>query len=205
MPEITFAKIIGFSSEDSANHLYAHNLLKSKDFKSWKCDEWQTSSYVILETNDDHKVDNIEIGNDGSAFVEVFVANAGTALSDPNKQLKYQVLLSTSSFMTPSDSKLQANCQRIRQFPNEKLSPNARNEKWNRFKIVCTQPFNKTIPFGLAFVRFNTRPEVDEEMDITPGSSALNIGPFRLRSAANDDPESDRNSQTTKASKLRNT
>ncbi|CAG2178081.1 unnamed protein product, partial [Oppiella nova] len=99
MPEIAFEKVSAFSSEDAANQLFANNLLKTKDFKSWKCREWEDKSHVILETTDAYKVDNIEIGNDCSAFAEVLVSNT----SAPNA--RFQVLLSTSSFMTPSDSK----------------------------------------------------------------------------------------------------
>ncbi|XP_054168799.1 DNA repair protein XRCC1-like [Oppia nitens] len=206
MPQISFSRVSEFSSEDVANQLVANNLLnKTKDYRSWKCHNWQQTASIVLDADNDdgsgggYRVDNIEIGNDCSAFVEVFVANT---LTDP--KCKFQVLLSTSSFMTPSESKALSslsatatandgnnNSSRIRNFPNDKLSPNSRNEKWNRFKIVCTQPFNKTIGYGLSFIRFNTKEitdDDDEEMT-AQSSSTLNIGPFRLRSAANDDSD----------------
>jgi DNA-repair protein XRCC1 len=53
----------------------------------------------------------MDIGNDGSAFVEVLVGRSGSTSDDG-----YQVLLVTSSFMSPSESKSNSNTNRVRMF-----------------------------------------------------------------------------------------
>lgn len=57
--------------------------------------------------------------------------------------LSTQVILVASSFMTPMDARQGTNLNRVRMFGAEKLSQSFVKEKWDRVKIVCTQPFNK--------------------------------------------------------------
>ncbi len=121
--------------------MIANNLLRTNEYKSWKCSEWQSISYVIFELSKPTLIESIEIGNDCSAFVEVLVSHSEAI------KPRYQVLLSTSSFMTPSESHSLTNCNRVRIFNKEKLSPNSVNEKWDLIKVVCTQPFNKVYNF----------------------------------------------------------
>ena len=54
-----------------------------------------------------------------------------------------QVLLVSSSFMSPADSRNNSNRNSVRIFGADKLSKTTASEKWDRVKIVCTQPFNK--------------------------------------------------------------
>ena len=55
----------------------------------------------------------------------------------------FQVLLVASSFMNPMESRNSSNPTRVRIFSEEKLSKAAIGEKWDRIRVVCTQPFNK--------------------------------------------------------------
>lgn len=55
----------------------------------------------------------------------------------------FQVILVASSFMTPLESRNGTNRNTVRMFGVEKLSNAVSSEKWDRVKIVCTQPFNK--------------------------------------------------------------
>lgn len=75
--------------------------------------------------------------------------------------------------MTPMDAMNMTNCNRVRMFTADDLSAAASQEKWDRVKIVCTQPFNKNIPYGLTFVAFSSK---DEDV--------ADFGKFRLRAAS---------------------
>ena len=48
-----------------------------------------------------------------------------------------------SSFMTPSESRVSQNPNRVRIFGSDQLSKAVAGQKWDRVKVVCTQPFNK--------------------------------------------------------------
>ena len=70
--------------------------------------------------------------------------NLETLLLFSNKRLiKFQVILVASSFMSPLESRNGTNRNAVRIFGADKLSKIVANEKWDRVKVVCTQPFNK--------------------------------------------------------------
>lgn len=54
--------------------------------------------------------------------------------------------------MTPMDARAETNRNRVRLFAHDSLSDPERKEKWDRIKIVCTQPFNKHMQYGLSFI-----------------------------------------------------
>lgn len=54
-----------------------------------------------------------------------------------------QVLLVTSSFMSPMESHNGTNTNRVRFFGPSLLVKAHAQEKWDRVKIVCSQPYNK--------------------------------------------------------------
>ncbi len=109
----------------------------------------------------------MDIGNEGSAFVEVLLGRSST----PDL---FEVLVGMSTLMTPIESKQWSNTNRVRMFGEkldvknfpfswllndyysvnlmlkrlfragkEKLAKPVAEQKWDRVKIVCTQPFNK--------------------------------------------------------------
>jgi len=45
--------------------------------------------------------------------------------------------------MTPLEARSGSNRTAVRMFDSSKLSATVVKEKWDRVKIVCTQPFNK--------------------------------------------------------------
>lgn len=57
--------------------------------------------------------------------------------------LCWQVILVASSFMSPIESRNSTNTNRVRMFGPSDLSKTAAEQKWDRVKLVCTQPFNK--------------------------------------------------------------
>ena len=123
----------------------------------------------------------MDIGNEGSAFVEVLLGRS----SSPDS---FEVLLGMSTFMTPTESKQWTSTNRVRMFGEngpphphtpphthntpthththiytehnahththrtqhtrtgkEKFAKSVYDQKWDRVKIVCTQPYNKVM------------------------------------------------------------
>ena len=73
MAPLKFKKIVGFSSEDPL--FPASNLLTNG---KWKCkEEGEKQAWVCLQLEELSIISNIDIGNNGSAFVEVQVGRQG--------------------------------------------------------------------------------------------------------------------------------
>ncbi|OCT57131.1 hypothetical protein XELAEV_18003960mg [Xenopus laevis] len=137
MPVIKLKHVVSCSSADTTHT--AENLLKADTYRKWKAarpGEKQIS--VILQFEKEEQIHSIDIGNEGSAFVEVLVGRS-TSISEQ----EYEVLLGMSSFMSPSESKNESNLNRTRMFGPDKLVKGAAEKKWDRVKIMCTQPYTK--------------------------------------------------------------
>jgi len=61
--------------------------------------------------------------------------------------------------MTPAEARSNTNIHKVRLFDAENLSKTAVTECWDRVKVVCTQPFNKSISYGLSFITLLTEDE----------------------------------------------
>lgn len=64
---------------------------------------------VLMQLEQLSLVHSLDIGNEGSAFVEILLGRS----SAPDE---FEVLLGMSTFMTPSESKQWANSNRVRMF-----------------------------------------------------------------------------------------
>ncbi|XP_069974361.1 DNA repair protein XRCC1-like isoform X2 [Penaeus vannamei] len=175
MPTIKFSEVLSFTSEDP-NHP-ADNLLRQETHRKWKCaaglSEKQASVTLKLERLT--SIRSIDIGNAGSAFVEVLAAR-----EDAN----FKVLLVASSFMTPIESRNASDLHRVRMFGPDKLNKDVASEKWDRIKVVCTQPFNKNLQYGLSFVTVSSAAE-----ETTPTApKAIKLGSFTLKEEDENDP-----------------
>lgn len=148
MPIGVFKTVREVSSEDAVH--VAANLLQENAAKKWKTQAiGEKSAHVILEFEEPQQITGIDIGNEHAAFVEVLVSKTGCQLDD------FKELLLSSSFMTPIESKNSSNTNRVRCFSTEALCPAALTDKWKLVKIVCTQPFNKHVQYGLSFVKMH--------------------------------------------------
>ncbi|XP_033837040.1 DNA repair protein XRCC1 [Periophthalmus magnuspinnatus] len=173
MPEIKLKHVVSCSTEDTTHK--ADNLLSSDTYRKWKAakpGEKQTS--VIIQFEKEEQVHSIDIGNEGSAFIEVLVGN-----SSASRDQDYEVLLVTSSFMSPTESRNGTNLNRVRFFGPGQLQKSTAQEKWDRVKIVCTQPYSKNIAYGLAFVKFHSPPDKNDPPPTSPKLTKL--GQFRLK------------------------
>uniref|UniRef100_A0A8B9XG17 X-ray repair cross complementing 1 n=1 Tax=Bos mutus grunniens TaxID=30521 RepID=A0A8B9XG17_BOSMU len=90
-----------------------------------------------------------------------------------------QVLLVTSSFMSPAESRSGSNSNRVRIFGPDKLVRAAAEKRWDRVKIVCSQPYSKDAPYGLSFVRFHSPPDKDEAE--VSSQKVTKLGQFRVK------------------------
>ncbi|XP_028985824.1 DNA repair protein XRCC1 [Betta splendens] len=174
MPEIKLKHVVSCSTEDNTHK--ADNLLSSDTYRKWKAaraGEKQTS--VILQFEKEDQIHSIDIGNEGSAFIEVLVGNS-SAVRDQD----YEVLLVTSSFMSPTESRNGTNMNRVRFFGPSQLQKSTAQEKWDRVKIVCSQPYSKNIAYGLAFVKFHSPPDKNDPPPTT-SPKLTKLGQFKVR------------------------
>lgn len=63
--------------------------------------------------------------------------------------------------MTIPDSRVSENPNRVRCFAKDALIPDVANEKWELVKILCTQPFNKHVQFGISFIKVHVADTVN--------------------------------------------
>uniref|UniRef100_A0A8C5V4E4 X-ray repair cross complementing 1 n=1 Tax=Microcebus murinus TaxID=30608 RepID=A0A8C5V4E4_MICMU len=133
------------------------------------------SSQDSLEKEE--QIHSVDIGNDGSAFVEVLVGSSAGGAGEQD----YEVLLVTSSFMSPSESRSGSNPSRVRMFGPDKLVRAAAEKRWDRVKIVCSQPYSKDSPYGLSFVRFHSPPDKDEAEAAAQKVTVTKLGQFRVK------------------------
>ncbi|KAL7636712.1 UNVERIFIED_CONTAM: hypothetical protein RMT77_012464 [Armadillidium vulgare] len=144
MPHLNFTEVLTFSSEDP-NHP-ADNLLKSDTYLKWKSQSGRNENqeYVVLKLEKLSSIRSLDIGNENSAFIEVLVSR---------EEGEFKVLLVASSFMSPLESRNGTNPNRVRMFGSDKLNKSIADQKWDRIKIICTQPFIKNAQCGLTFVK----------------------------------------------------
>ncbi|XP_036319922.1 DNA repair protein XRCC1 isoform X1 [Rhagoletis pomonella] len=200
MPFASFKSVREVSSEDCKYP--AENLLKQTGRK-WKTQSvGERVAYVVLELSEPRIFTGIDIGNEHSAFIEVLVSKSSCNSKD------FTEILVTCSFMTPIESKNSTNANRVRCFNKDALVPSATSEKWQFIKLICTQPFNKHIQYGISFVKIHVtetdigtsitqyREAPEKNIDTKP-STTLNtsqLGPFKLREES---PKSDSESSTS--------
>lgn len=180
MPEIKLKHVVSCSSADTTHT--AENLLKPDTYRKWKAKQaGEKQISVILQFEKEEQIHSIDIGNEGSAFVEV-LAGHSTSVSEQ----EYEVLLGMSSFMSPSESKNGSNLNRTRMFGTDKLVKTAAEKKWDRVKIVCTQPYTKNLAYGLSFIRFHSPPDKDDPPPSSP--KVTKLGQFKVKEEESSSP-----------------
>lgn len=172
MAPVKIQRVISCSSQDKLHT--ANNLLSSDGFKKWSTEKpGETKATVILQLESEVTIRGVDIGNNGSAFVEVLVGKS----SQGDDEKLYQTLVVTSSFMTPSESRGGTNLYKMRMFSKEQLSSVTVDEKWDRVKVICTQPYNKTSTFGLSVLTLHR-----DGPSLSKPSAPAKIGNFNIRS-----------------------
>ncbi|KJE97759.1 hypothetical protein CAOG_07862 [Capsaspora owczarzaki ATCC 30864] len=147
MSQLKFQSVVTFSSEDGPN--LADNILSSDRHKAWKGVAGASSHTIEIDLDRASIVQSVVIGNAGSAMIELQVARRGELAANPGA---FYDLLPTSTFMTKADMTQGTNATRIRTFTKEACEQDTVSQRWDRIRLVCRQPFSKTLPFGVAFV-----------------------------------------------------
>ncbi|CAG9772439.1 unnamed protein product [Ceutorhynchus assimilis] len=169
MPQIKIERVLSFTSEDPTHN--ANNILSTDSSKKWKCKTaGEQSASVVLQLDQPYNINGIDIGNENSAYVEVLVARSSTPED-------FKVLLVMSSFMSPIEARQSQNINKVRMFKQADLSQPERDEKWDRVKIVCTQPFNRHLQYGLSFVNLY----YSDGKSLEKPKTQTTIGKFTLR------------------------
>lgn len=100
-----------------------------------------------------------------------------------------QEILLASSFMTPLEGRNSTSVNRVRCFAKNALISPVCNEKWDLIKIVCTQPFNRHVQYGLSFVKVYCTEDEPPKSEEKPSWLSTNmIGKFKIREES---PDSD--------------
>ncbi|XP_067173032.1 LOW QUALITY PROTEIN: DNA repair protein XRCC1-like [Apteryx mantelli] len=170
MPEIELQHVVSVSSSDPTH--CAENLLRPESYRPWRgARAGEKQICVVLQFAREARVHRIEVGNEGSAFVEVLAGAAAAPGQD------FEVLLPAAALLTPAESRAGAGLRRVRAFGPQALARAAAQRAWDRVKVVCSQPYCQSRPFGLSFVRFHSPPESEEP----PPAPVTRLGPFTVR------------------------
>lgn len=73
-----------------------------------------------------------------------------------------QVLLSSTAFMSPLDSREGKNLNGVKSFSINSLSKPIAAQKWDLVKVLVSQPFNRHVQYGLTFIKFMVAPDPNE-------------------------------------------
>lgn len=65
-----------------------------------------------------------------------------------------------SSFMSPTESRNGTNMNRVRFFGPAQLQKSQAQEKWDRVKIVCSQPYSKVRVHTLNVNQWNKKTQI---------------------------------------------
>lgn len=173
MGPVPFKRIVHVSTEDGISP--AKNLLSPASGKKWLCasNDKTRKAEIEFELCKKTKIVELEIGNFGSAFVEILVG-----CSDAEGDcVEFVTLLPQSALMSVSDCKAGRNKSKTVRYTKQRLSATAVTQKWNRVKVVCRQPFNLTEQFGLAYIGIFSQPVATSEPSESPSSDSSVVSP----------------------------
>lgn len=98
--------------------------------------------------------------------------------------------------MSPPESKTSTNPNRLRCFKKSALVQENVSQKWDLVKIICSQPFNEQVQYGLSSIKLHIEKETmcsyttQHQATTKENSSKLIAGRYRLRE---DSPDSENN------------
>ena len=109
----------------------------------------------------EQRITGVDIGNNGSAFVEILVGKSSSDNVMEN-------LINSTALMSPSESRSQSNFYKIKMFSKQDLCKVSLDGKWDKVKVVCSQPYNKIIKFGLSMITFHGEPSTPKRPPTQP-------------------------------------
>ncbi|XP_073517263.1 protein XNDC1N isoform X2 [Phyllobates terribilis] len=174
MAPVTICHIVSFSSQDPKHPV--ENLLIDNLTQPWLSCPRDRSRQLRVEVQLDRAchIGYIDIGNSGSAFLQIDVGRSIWALDKG-----FTALLPTTTLMTPADARSMKNDRGVRMFKEGDFLVAASLEKWDRVRVTCTQPFNKQ-QFGLSFIRVRSTEDEERRAGCQGGCSSP-VSPLHSR------------------------
>ncbi|KAN0015451.1 hypothetical protein ACTFIU_008182 [Dictyostelium citrinum] len=121
------------SSESEYNK--SSNVLLDDTYRIWQTKDKTGKAFIELQFPTPSLIHQIDITNAGSAFIEVLV---GLVTWEPTEFL---VLVPLTNFMSLSETTNKTNRNRMKSFNTSKFSSQTVPRKWERVRIVCSQPW----------------------------------------------------------------
>uniref|UniRef100_A0A4W5NCP2 Xrcc1 N-terminal domain containing 1 n=1 Tax=Hucho hucho TaxID=62062 RepID=A0A4W5NCP2_9TELE len=159
MAPVKIKHVVSFTSQDPKNSV--ENLCGvGVDSRSWLCNPQDRSGVLRAELQLERAsyFGYIDVGNCGSAFVQIDVGRSSWPLDQP-----YITLLPTATLMSPAESRQGTGLTGVRMFKKGDFLSEGAEDSWDRVRVTCTQPFNKRSQFGLSFLRIRSPLEESEE------------------------------------------
>ncbi|NWS84367.1 XRCC1 protein, partial [Toxostoma redivivum] len=112
---------------------------------------------VVSVTSADprHPAENLLRPDDGGRW-------RGAAAGEKQLSVVLEVLLPSAALMSPSESRSGSEPRRVRIFGPDSLVKGPAQHTWDRLRLVLSQPYCQTRPYGLAFVRVFSAPKEEE-------------------------------------------
>jgi len=182
MAPVLAARVVSFTSEDKVYK--AENLLSPEGSKKWRAGRAGTAQeVVVLALEKPMRLSGVDIGNFGSALVEIQVGRREELLASDDGS-GYVTLLPSCSFMSPLEARHGDHLSRVRMFKSDAFSAQHLGQRWDRVRLVVSQPFSKTLPCGLSFVNLSSPDKVSNGEKVKgddPAAADRTLGGFRLR------------------------
>ncbi|KPI91025.1 DNA repair protein XRCC1 [Papilio xuthus] len=166
MPRVKIDYVVSVTSEDPdhpASNLLANEVSKRR----WLCSAGAGEGAVLLQLKRAVNICGVHIGAHQAAFVEVLVGSADRPVD------QYEVLVPRCVFASPAECRRAggggAGGDRVRSFSADQLAEGARGRRWDRVRLLCSQPYNKHCQFGLSFIH------IYEPEAVTTESSAAEV------------------------------
>ncbi|NWV93778.1 XRCC1 protein, partial [Machaerirhynchus nigripectus] len=181
MAPVKISYVVSFSSQDPKYP--AENLLREDGIRPWLgCPKERSRQLSVeLQLERASPIGYVDVGNYGSAFLQIEVGRSSWHCDQP-----YLTLVPTVTLMTPADSKLDQNRCGVRMFKEADFPELTVGQKWDRVRLTCSQPFSPCSRFGLSFIRLRTpqkqEPEPPQPPLDTVGVSHASMEEEQLRS-----------------------
>ncbi|KAL7644338.1 UNVERIFIED_CONTAM: hypothetical protein RMT77_005165 [Armadillidium vulgare] len=167
MPQVSFQHVVSFTSEDKKCKV--ENLLSGNGMWLSSLQNQSSSITADLQLEKAISINFIDIGNYNCAMIRVDVGMS----TWPSTQ-DFVSLLPTVVLMTPTDCRTERNSKAVRMFKKEDLDKENVEKKWDRVRIVCSQPFRKNVQFGLTFFKVHSQ-DVSSELNNSLKSPTIKI------------------------------
>ncbi|NXD85353.1 TRPC2 protein, partial [Halcyon senegalensis] len=151
MAPVKISYVVSFSSQDPRYPV--ENLLCEDNLRPWlSCPQDHSRQLTVeLQLERASPIGYVDVGNCGSAFLQLEVGRSSWPPGRP-----YLTLVPCVALMTPADSKLQQNRCGVRMFKEADFPALVVEQKWDRLRLTCSQPFSRHSQFGLSFLRVRT-------------------------------------------------